>query len=228
MKRIFLDTETTGLKPEEGHRIVEIAAIAYEDNTPIPPEEGGFLHLYINPERESDAAALQIHKLTSEFLADQPVFASIGGQVVDFLQDAHLYIHNANFDVEFINAELKRLDLPDLQQTTNSINCTLAWSRKNNDIKSHNLDALCRHFGVDLQQRQNAHSAIVDTRLLAQLYFLMTRKQATMDLSQTKNKLTNYTAKTVKVKLASDAELSEHALYLQTMQDETNVKPLFK
>lgn len=228
MRRVFLDTETTGLSPENGHRIIEIAAIAYEDATPISPEEGGLLHLYINPERDIDAAAQEVHNLDSEFLSHQPVFATIAKQVANFLTDSHLYIHNAKFDVGFINSEFKRLELKELNSITHSINCTLEWSRINNKaVKTHSLDSLCHHFGVDLKQRKNGHSAIVDTRLLAQVYFLMTQQQATMDLSLPVTTLSNYKVQNIIVQNANKTELSEHEQYLQTMLEETQTQPLF-
>lgn len=233
MKKVFLDTETTGLDPIQGHRIIEIAAVAYEDTTPISPKDGGLLHLYINPERDIDSDAQKIHNLSADFLADHPVFALVADKIKDYLAGCDLFIHNADFDVGFIDAEFKRVNLPPLHELTNSITCTLQWAKKHvkdangKRIGSYSLDNLCKEFGVDLSTRDSGHSAIVDTRLLAQVYFLMTQQQIKMTMTDTHHPTRQWEGKPILTQLATASEVSLHEQYLQQMYKDTQVQPLF-
>ncbi len=163
MREIVMDTETTGLDPASGHRIVEIGAIELEHHVPT----GRHFHQYINPERDMPEEAFRVHGLSSEFLADQPVFAAIAGAFLEFIGEAPLIIHNATFDLRFLNAELGRLDLP-LLPANRAID-TLPMAQRKFPGSPANLDALCRRFGVDLSTRE-LHGALLDSRLLAEVY----------------------------------------------------------
>lgn len=163
MREIILDTETTGIDPLEGHRIVEIGCVEVVNNVPT----GETYHQYINPERDMPAEAERIHGLSEQFLSDKPVFAEIAGTFMDFLDGDQMVIHNAGFDMKHINAELERLGMPKLpmSQATDS----LAIARKRFPGAQSSLDALCRRFGVDNSNRQ-LHGALLDAQLLAEVY----------------------------------------------------------
>ncbi len=163
MREIVLDTETTGLDPEEGHRIVEIGCVELKGHLPT----GRTYHQYINPERSMPEEAFAVHGLGDKFLRDKPVFAAIGQAFLDFIGDARLVIHNASFDMKFLNAELKWMNLAPIpiDQATD----TLAIARKKYPGSPASLDALCRRFGVDNSAREK-HGALLDSEILAEVY----------------------------------------------------------
>ncbi|MGB2206273.1 MAG: DNA polymerase III subunit epsilon [Candidatus Puniceispirillaceae bacterium] len=163
MREIALDTETTGISPRDGHRIIEIGALELMHHLPT----GRKLHLYINPEREIDDGAVAVHGITNDFLADKPVFADIVDEFLGFVGDDPMVIHNASFDMGFLNAELKRLERPVLPMAQ-SID-TLMMARKKFPGAQANLDALCRRFEIDNSHR-DLHGALVDADLLAAVY----------------------------------------------------------
>ena len=163
MREIALDTETTGISPRDGHRIIEIGALELMHHLPT----GRKLHFYINPEREIDDGAVAVHGITNDFLADKPVFADIVDEFLRFVGDDPLVIHNASFDMGFINAELKRLDRPVLPMAQSTD--TLMMARKKFPGAQANLDALCSRFEIDNSHR-DLHGALVDADLLAAVY----------------------------------------------------------
>ena len=163
MREIALDTETTGISPRDGHRIIEIGCLELMHHLPT----GHKLHIYINPEREIDEGAVKVHGITSEFLADKPVFADIADEFLAFIGDDPMVIHNAPFDMGFLNAELARLDRPVLPMDR-AID-TLMMARKKFPGAQANLDALCRRFEIDNSHR-DLHGALVDADLLAAVY----------------------------------------------------------
>ena len=163
MREIVLDTETTGISPRDGHRIIEIGALELMHHLPT----GRSLHLYINPEREIDEGAIAVHGITLDFLADKPVFAEVAEEFLAFIGSDPLVIHNASFDMAFINAELTRVDRPVLS-IDQSID-TLAIARKKFPGAQANLDALCRRFEIDNTHR-TLHGALLDADLLARVY----------------------------------------------------------
>ncbi len=167
MREIVLDTETTGLNAEEGDRIVEIAALELVHRLPT----GSHWHSHINPERDISAAAYRVHGLSEEFLQDKPRFAEIAEGFLDYVGDAPLVIHNAPFDVGFLNAEFARLGLPPLAEER--LIDTLQMARNRFQGALNNLDALCNRFEIDLSTRTQ-HSALVDCRLLAEVYLHLT------------------------------------------------------
>jgi len=176
MRRIVLDTETTGLEHSEGHRIIEVACIEMYDRRPT----GRHFHRYVNPERAVDLAASQVHGLTAEDLADKPRFADIADEFLAFVEGAELLIHNAAFDVGFLDSELERAGRP-LISSLCRVTDTLEFAREMNPGKRASLDALCERFGVD-HSRRTLHGALLDAQLLADVWVAMTRGQETLDI----------------------------------------------
>jgi len=182
MREIVLDTETTGIDPVAGHRIIEIGALELHNQTPT----GERFHVYINPEREIDAGAVNIHGLTQEFLSDKPVFADVVGGFMDFIGASQLVIHNAPFDMGFINAELVRLGMAALPMER-AVD-TLAMARRKFPGAQASLDALCRRFEVDNSHR-DLHGALVDADLLATVYIeLLGGRQRNLSLETEKTR----------------------------------------
>jgi DNA polymerase-3 subunit epsilon len=171
-RQVVFDTETTGLSAENGDRILEIGCVELLHRKLT----GRRLHLYINPERESEEGALRVHGLTTEFLSDKPKFAEVADQILDFMRDAEIIIHNAAFDVGFINKELERLNRPPLASHVAGIVDTLALAKEMFPGKRNSLDALCDRLGVDNSAR-TLHGALLDAELLADVYICLTRGQ---------------------------------------------------
>ena len=163
MRELVLDTETTGLDHENGDRIVEVGIIELNNHV----KTGKYFHYYINPERESDVKAEKIHGLSREFLSDKCKFSDIAEELVEFISDSKIIIHNAKFDVSFLNSELKRCNLNDLNN--DNILDTLLLARKKYPGQSVSLDTLCRRFGIDISNRK-IHGAILDAELLSLVY----------------------------------------------------------
>jgi DNA polymerase-3 subunit epsilon len=172
MRQIFLDTETTGLSPENGDRIVEIGCVEMVGRR----LSGRNKHFYLNPERKNHEEAVRIHGLTDEFLADKPVFAAVADELMEFLSGAEIIIHNAPFDVGFLNEELRRLGRSPLGQQAAQITDSLQMARELYPGKANSLDALCRRLEVDNTSR-TFHGALLDAGLLAEVYIRMTRGQ---------------------------------------------------
>lgn len=175
MRQIFLDTETTGLEPKLGHRIIEIAAVEMLDRRPT----GRRLHHYLNPERESEAGALQVHGLTREFLQDKQKFRDITQELLEFIDGAELIMHNAPFDVGFLDHELGLAELQPLRSYCHAITDTLKMAKDLHPGKKNNLDALCERYQVD-NARRTLHGALLDAELLAEIYLAMTRGQESL------------------------------------------------
>ena len=210
MREIVLDTETTGISPRDGHRIIEIGALELMHHLPT----GEKLHIYINPERDIDDGAVAVHGLTSAFLSDKPLFAEIVDEFLSFIGDAPLVIHNASFDMGFINAELDKIQRPPLPMDR-AID-TLVMARKKFPGAQANLDALCRRFEIDNSHR-DLHGALVDADLLASVYVeLLGGRQPGLSLGA-ENK--NDTAA-----VAIDAE--QASSMLQIDRDKKAVRPI--
>ncbi|NBX04967.1 MAG: DNA polymerase III subunit epsilon [Betaproteobacteria bacterium] len=172
MRQVFLDTETTGLYADQGDRVIEIACVEMVNRKLT----GRHFHRYVNPERDSHEEALRIHGITSEFLADKPLFAAVAQELLDFVRGAELVIHNAAFDLGFLNAELARLQLPAITTHAARVLDTLALAKEMFPAKRNNLDALCDRLEVDRSGR-TLHGALLDAELLAEVYINMTRGQ---------------------------------------------------
>ena len=175
MRQVILDTETTGLDPVLGHRIIEIAGVEIVNRRLT----GNRFHRYVNPDRDSEEAALQVHGLTREFLKDKPRFADIAGEFLDFVRGAELVIHNAGFDIAFIDYELKLLATDPVAACCAGVVDTLKMARELYPGKRNGLDALCERHGVDNSGR-TLHGALLDAQLLAEVYLAMTRGQESL------------------------------------------------
>jgi DNA polymerase-3 subunit epsilon len=176
MREVVLDTETTGLDPADGHRVVEVACVELVNLLPTGRE----LHFYCNPERDMPEEAMAVHGLSIEFLSDKPLFADQAERFVAFMQDARLIAHNAEFDVRFLQAEMKLCGRPRLGC---EVIDTLQLARRKFPGAPASLDALCRRFGIDLSERTK-HGALIDTRLLAKVYLeLMGGQQPDLGLA---------------------------------------------
>ena len=213
MRKIVVDTETTGLDPKQGHRIIELAAIELEGRKVSLRR----FHRYLNPEREIDAGAVAVHGLTYERLQNEPKFADIVPSFLEFIEDAELIIHNAPFDIGFLNNELELIGQPPLQ---NAVLDTLKIAREMHPGKKNSLDALCSRYAIDNAHR-TLHGALLDTELLAEVYFAMTRGQESLlgeDRSPQERmpSVPNLGAKRPKLRVlrASPLELANHAQQL--------------
>ncbi len=169
---IVLDTETTGLSTKDGNRILEIGCVELIDRRLT----GNNFHVYLNPERDSEEGALRVHGLTTEFLSDKPKFAEIATAFIDYIQGSELIIHNAPFDVGFLNYELVDLLNGQAIETYSTVFDTLADAKKRHPAQRNNLDALCKRYGVDNTHRE-LHGALLDAQILAEVFLMMTGGQ---------------------------------------------------
>lgn len=231
MRQIVLDTETTGLYARNGDRIVEIGCVELVDRKPT----GRRLHRYLNPERDVPIEAQRIHGLTDEFLADKPKFRDVAAELADFIREAELVIHNAAFDMEFLNAEfglLRDADMESARQLCASIVDTLKMARDIRPGKRNSLDALCSEYGVDNSNRQ-FHGALLDAELLAEVYLAMTRGQESlvMELDEPPAAIGHFVAGSrpvLRVLYAAADELAEHERVLKEIDEESKGKCLWR
>ncbi len=179
MRQIILDTETTGLNPRSGDRIIEIGCVEMLNRRLT----GKNFHYYLNPERDSDPGALAVHGLTSEFLRDKPKFSDIAAEFCEFVRDAEIIIHNAPFDVGFLDTEFEKVGLPAFAEHVQKVIDTLLQAKELHPGKRNSLDALCERYGISNSHR-TLHGALLDAELLAEVYLAMTRGQdsLTMDM----------------------------------------------
>ena len=178
MRQVVLDTETTGLEPEQGHRVIEIGCVELVNRR----RSSRTFHRYLNPERDIDSAAEQVHGISAQMLEKAPRFADIAAELIEFISGAELVIHNADFDVGFLNSELRLASRPEqgVQQLCRIMD-TLALARRLHPGQRNSLDALCRRYGVDNSNR-DYHGALLDAQLLADVYLAMTGGQAALSL----------------------------------------------
>ncbi|NHC05451.1 DNA polymerase-3 subunit epsilon [Azonexus fungiphilus] len=223
MRQIVLDTETTGLSPRDGHRIIEIACIEMVNRRLT----GHHLHKYMHPEREIDAGAQAVHGITLEFLADKPKFADIADEFLEFISGAQLIIHNAPFDLGFLNAELDRLGRVPVETVCNGVIDTLREAKELHPGKRNSLDALCERYEIDNSSR-TLHGALLDTELLAEVYLAMTRGQNALMIEPDEAPRVLLGAdgkarqrKPLLVRRASEAELAEHERMLAAIDKES-------
>ncbi len=216
MRQIILDTETTGLNPATGDRIIEIGCLEMVDRRLT----GKKLHHYINPERDIDAGAIAVHGLTVEFLSDKPVFADVAHEIIDFLKDAEIIIHNAPFDVGFLDMELDLLKLGKLSTHVSGVIDTLKDARDMFPGRRNSLDALCERFTISNDHR-TFHGALLDAELLAEVYLAMTRGQndLSIDLMGIDSEVEKLKRKplptSLVIQLASIQEQETHKAYLE-------------
>ena len=220
MRQIVLDTETTGLDPAQGHKIIEIGCVEMVNRRLT----GNHLHVYINPQREVEAAALEVHGITNEFLADKPLFNDIARSFIDFVEGAELIIHNAPFDIGFLDHELAALK-QDYKSMADycSVLDSLVIARKKHPGQKNNLDALCKRYMVDNTQRE-LHGALLDAEILADVYLMMTGGQSSLSLGyeeggnqqeETGIRKLSADRKPLKIIRATDEELAVHEARLQ-------------
>ena len=221
MRKIVLDTETTGLDFRTGDRVVEIGCVELRGRQLT----GQRFHAWINPERVIDPGAIAIHGLTNEFLADKPKFAEVAADFMEFVRGAELVIHNAAFDVGFLNNELGLLQRESIDQLCSEVIDTLRMAREMRPGKKNNLNALCSEFGVDNSGRQ-LHGALLDAELLAEVYLAMTRGQNSLEI-EFDSPAVDYSAGGTRqrpplvVLRAGEAELAEHARVLEEIVKES-------
>ncbi|HSD60596.1 MAG TPA: DNA polymerase III subunit epsilon [Burkholderiales bacterium] len=229
MRQIVLDTETTGLEPQRGHRIIELAALEIRDRRVT---DGSF-HRYLNPERESDEAALAVHGISNEFLQDKPRFREVARDFLEFVSGAELIIHNADFDVAFLDHELALAGLDPLSRYCARVTDTLRMAKELRPGKRNNLDALCEHYQVDNSGR-TLHGALLDARLLADVYLAMTRGQESLMIEDeepvagTAEPGSGRAPRPVRVIHASVEELASHAACLEGLDRESKGKCVWK
>jgi len=226
MRQIFLDTETTGLSPESGDRIIEIGCVEMLNRR----LSGNNLHFYLNPERPNHEDAVKIHGLTDEFLADKPLFASVVDELMAYVADAEIIIHNAGFDVGFLNEELRRLGRPKFATHVAGITDSLTMAREMFPGKSNSLDALCKRLEVDNSNR-SLHGALLDAGLLAEVYIRMTRGQNSLVIDAVESSNTTLTLEAIDfsqfvlLEIAPDeAELAAHEQVLAELDKSSSGK----
>jgi DNA polymerase-3 subunit epsilon len=223
MRSIVLDTETTGLNAGLGDRIIELGCIEVLNRRVT----GNHFHRYINPERASEEGALKVHGITHEFLQDKPKFREIAAEFLDYIRDAELVIHNAAFDVEFLNMELKKLDLQPIDKDRVVVD-TLKLARELHPGRKNSLDALCERYQVDHAHR-TLHGALLDASLLAEVYLAMTRGQDSLAIELDRPRpVPAAGAETMRIERPqllvvqpSAEELAEHALLLADIDAES-------
>lgn len=233
MRQIVLDTETTGLNPAEGHRIIEIGCVELINRRLT----GNHFHVYLNPEREIDQGAIEVHGISNEFLADKPLFNDVVDDFIDYIRDAELVIHNAPFDVGFLNHELKLLGAEKGQISRfSTVLDTLVMARKKHPGQRNSLDALCKRYGIDNSHRE-LHGALLDAEILSDVYLLMTGGQTALllgDEAEEKDE-GGYAIKRLpkerpklKVVQCGEAELAAHNEYLDFLDKENGEECLWK
>jgi len=224
MRQIFLDTETTGLEHKLGHRIIEVGCVEMRNRRLTKRN----FHRYINPERDIDAGALAVHGIRLEFLQDKPRFADIAAEFLDFIRGAELVIHNAAFDIGFLNAELALLDMAPIDTVCHRVQDTLRLAKDLHPGKKNNLNALCERYGLDNSHRV-LHGALLDAEILADVYVAMTRGQESLiiDLPSVKVGAAEIAGvgeapvRAQRILVASEDELAAHALVLTAIEKES-------
>ena len=229
MRIVVLDTETTGLNASLGDRIVELGCIEVLNRQVT----GNHFHRYINPERESEMGALRVHGITNEFLQDKPKFRDIAAEFLDYIQGTELVIHNAAFDVEFLNLELAKLGLPSIEGHCAAIVDSLALARELHPGKKNSLDALCERYRVDHAHR-TLHGALLDASLLAEVFLAMTRGQDSLAIELDRPRAVSGTAAAqgerpqLIILQPSEDELAEHARVLAGIEAEIKTQCVWR
>jgi len=232
MRQIVLDTETTGLEPSEGHRIIEIGCVEILDRRITR----NAFHQYVNPDREVEAGALEVHGIDNRFLKDKPRFPEVAVDFLKFVEGAELVIHNAAFDIGFINSELKRMQNPvsDIASVC-TVRDTLEMARRQHPGQKNSLDALCKRYSVDNSGREY-HGALLDAQLLAEVYLAMTGGQAALVLDagteaggqrSARGRTVDRRGLTLTVLRASEAERQAHEAKLREIAKQCGGKTLW-
>jgi DNA polymerase-3 subunit epsilon len=235
MRQIFLDTETTGLEHKLGHRIIEIGGVEMRNRRPTHRH----FHHYVNPERDIDAGALAVHGIDREFLQDKPRFPEIADEFLDFIRGAELIIHNAPFDIAFLDAELALLGKAPVETVCRSVVDSLRLAKELHPGKRNNLNALCERYGIDNSKR-TLHGALLDAEILTEVYLAMTRGQDSLIMEINPDTLSRQAPsmpgipdaaeKSPSARLvlkASDEEIAGHERFLAAMQKENKGRCLW-
>jgi len=229
MRQIVLDTETTGLEANRGHRIIELAAVEIRDRRITDTS----FHHYLNPERESDAGALAVHGISNESLLDQPKFREIAREFLDFIAGTELIIHNADFDVAFLDHELALAGLEPLRTHCAVVTDTLRMAKDLHPGKRNGLDALCERYQVDNSGR-TLHGALLDARLLAEVYLAMTRGQESLMIEMEESIVRGLEGtrsgerRPIRVVSPTAEELAAHTAYLERLERESKGNCVWK
>ena len=232
LKQIILDTETTGLDPKSGHRIIEIGCIELI-NRKFTGEQ---FHVYLNPDRDSEEGALKVHGLTTEFLSDKPRFNEVYDDFIKFIDKSELLIHNAEFDVKFLDHEIKLLskELPLISNCVSKITDTLQIAREKHPGQRNSLDALVKRYEIGGYDRE-LHGALLDSQILGDVYLSMTGGQSALNFSDTNDENSSIADQgnnkehldlNLRVIELSDEEKNAHKEYLLRMKDETGTDPI--
>ena len=222
----MLDTETTGLSVAAGHRIIEIAAIEVDNRTVTT----NVFQVYVNPQRAVDPGAFEVHGLSDEFLEDKPTFDLVVEDLLAFVKGSNVVMHNASFDIGFLNMELDKLGMGVFGDYCEEVIDSLTMARRLHPGRRNSLDALCERYAIDRSSR-TLHGALIDTQLLAEVYLAMTRGQDSLlgeDNDREKTSLESGLSapqSNVLVLQASQEELERHAKYLEALEKKENVKP---
>lgn len=231
MRQIILDTETTGLEPSQGHRVIEIGCVELINRVP----SGNNLHIYLNPDRDSDLEALNVHGLTTEFLSDKPRFNEVAERLLAYIEGAELIIHNASFDLKFLDAELARVGRGSVTAVC-SVTDSLTHARTLHPGKRNSLDALCDRYGISNAHRI-LHGALLDSQLLAEVWLAMTRGQEGLliDLDSEDNGtgadgliVARLDTSGLKVMRASEEEQAAHEAYLSDLDKASGAPALWR
>jgi DNA polymerase III subunit epsilon len=228
MRLVVLDTETTGLEAKEGHRIIEVGAIEVVARRIT---ENRF-HQYVNPERDSDEGALAVHGLTRHFLEDKPKFAEISADLLGFVKDAEVIIHNAAFDLEFLDAELARMGRPPFVQHCSKVTDSLQLAREQHPGKRNSLDALCERYQVSNAHR-TLHGALLDAGLLAEVYLAMTRGQDSLTIDEMTEEGALASVGPVDISqlivaVAAPEEIAAHEAVLDAIAKDSKLTPVWR
>ncbi len=225
MRQIVLDTETTGLETSSGHKIIEVAAVELQNRRLT----GDTYHRLINPQREIDAESYKIHKISNAQLANKPLFVDIAESFIEYIKDSEVIIHNAPFDIGFINEELKATTFNNFETYTSNIVDSLAMAKQLRPGQRNNLDSLCRYYDFDISEREEyGHNALLDCRLTAQVFLAMTSGQMGFDFEPTQRagrvaiKDTELTIEGNRLRIikASDEEIRQHNKVLDDLERE--------
>ena len=239
MRQVVLDTETTGLEAERGHRIIELGGVELVDRR----YSGRQFHKYINPERDIDEGAQEVHGISAEFLADKPKIADVWPQFLEFIQGAELIIHNAPFDIGFLNAEISHLleagiETPETIESICQVTDSLALARHKHPGQKNSLDALCRRYMVDNSQRQ-LHGALLDAEILADVFLLMTGGQTQLFDSASEHdtvlgqqgaeySLNPLDAVGLKPVMATLDEVAAHEAFIDVLAEKSGKTPIWR
>jgi len=230
VRQIFLDTETTGLSADAGDRIVEIGCVEMLNRR----LSGNNRHFYLNPERANSEGAFAVHGLSDEFLSDKPLFSAVADELIQYLAGAEVVIHNASFDVGFLNHELRRIKRPTFEEIVAEVTDSLTMARELFPGKANSLDALCRRLEVDNSKRE-LHGALMDAELLAEVYIRMTRGQESLVIEATESTTTEFSVESVDLSgvdllviEADDMEVAAHAALLADVEKASGGKAAWK